>query len=127
MKNDINTREDIVLLVDSFYEKVNQNKVIGHIFNEVAKVNWKEHMPKMYSFWASILLGEHSYTGNPMIKHVELSRITPMTEVEFSVWLLLFAETVDSLFQGKNAEEAKVRAANIARLMLFKIEKKHFK
>lgn len=121
MKQDIQSREDIELLVDTFYAKVRANSILGHIFDEIAKVNWEEHLPKMYAFWASLLLGEHSFSGNPMQKHIALSQRAPMTNVEFSEWLLLFSETVDTLFEGEKAEEAKVRAANIARLMLHKI------
>jgi hemoglobin len=68
MKNDIQNRSDIELLVNTFYEKVRENKVLGYIFNDVAKINWESHLPKMYSFWASILLGEHSFFGQPYAK-----------------------------------------------------------
>ena len=40
MKKDIETRDDIELLVNSFYEKVKADPVIGHIFTDVFKVNW---------------------------------------------------------------------------------------
>jgi hemoglobin len=122
IKKDIENRDDIVLLVNSFYEMVRENKILGHIFNDIAEVNWDEHLPKLYSFWASLLLDEHSYSGNPMGKHIDLSKLTSMTQTEFSEWLLLFSETVDNLFAGKIAEEAKFRAGNIARLMLHKIQ-----
>lgn len=120
---DIETREDVVLLVNRFYEQVRVNPVLGYIFEELAQVNWDEHLPKMYSFWASILLHEQSYSGNPMIRHLELSQKVPLREQEFSEWLKIFNQTVDAHFQGENAEEAKLRAGNIARLMLYKIQK----
>ncbi len=123
VKNDIKTREDIVRLVDTFYDKVKIDPKIGHIFDRVAKVDWSKHLPVMYAFWSSILLGEKSFDGNPMKKHVELGRITPMTEVEFSAWKKLFTETVYELFEGDKTDEAIIRAENIARLMLFNIEK----
>ncbi|MCB0435369.1 MAG: group III truncated hemoglobin [Mangrovimonas sp.] len=122
MKNDITNKHDIELLVNTFYDKVKTNKIIGHIFNDVAKVDWEHHLPKMYSFWASLLLAEHSFSGNPMQKHIALSKLTTMSEVEFSEWLSLFIQTTDELFEGEKAEEAKTRAANIARLMLHKIQ-----
>lgn len=123
MKHDIENREDIILLVNTFYTKVKNDKTIGYIFEEVANVNWDTHLPKMYSFWSSLLLGEHSYAGNPMAIHMELSKLTTMTEKEFAAWLFLFTQTVDSLFAGNKATEAKERGANIARLMLYKIER----
>jgi len=122
MKPDITNRADVEQLVNSFYAKVNENQTLSPIFNEVAKVDWPHHLPKMYSFWSSLLLGEQSYTGNPMIKHIDLSRQTEMTELQFSTWLILFTETVNELYEGDKAEEAKSRAANIARLMQHKIQ-----
>lgn len=122
MKKDIGSREDIVKLVDTFYERVRRNKTIGPIFNDVAKVNWEAHMPRMYDFWSGMLLGDNSYTGNPMTPHIQLSKRTPMTDTEFSEWLSLFTDTVDDLFEGEIAQEAKTRAENIARLMMFKIQ-----
>lgn len=122
MKSDITNRKDIELLVNTFYEKIRSNPVLGYIFDDVAKINWESHLPKMYSFWASILLGEHSFSGNPMQKHIALSKQTAMTDKEFSEWLLIFTETVDELFQGEKANEAKLRAGNIARLMLYNIQ-----
>lgn len=122
MKPDISSKEDIKLLVDTFYNKVQANTTLGYIFNDVAKLNWDEHLPKMYSFWGSLLLQEHTYAGNPMQIHVELSKITTMSLVEFSEWINLFYQTVNELFEGEIASEAKTRAANIARLMQHKIE-----
>ena len=122
MKPDINSRKDIELLVDRFYDKVKSNTVLGYIFDDVAKINWTKHLPRMYSFWASILLGEQSFSGNPMQKHIELSKQTPITEAEFTEWLSLFLKTVDEHFEGNRANEAKQRAENIARLMLYKIQ-----
>lgn len=122
MKSDIETRKDIELLVNSFYEKVRGNPVLNYIFEDVVKVHWESHLPRMYDFWGSILLGEHSFSGNPMQKHVALSKRTPLTEKEFEEWLRVFGETVDDLFEGRKAEEAKTRAEIIARLMLHKIQ-----
>lgn len=122
MKKDIEDKNDIVLLVNSFYNAVQENEILGFIFNDVAKINWDEHLPRMYAFWTSMLLNEHHFSGNPMEKHITLSRITSMTEIQFNEWLLLFTTTVDKLFKGEIANEAKFRAGNIARLMLLKIQ-----
>ena len=115
MKHDIISREDAVLLVNSFYYKVQESPILGFIFNDIAKLNWDEHLPRMHSFWASALFNEQSFNGNPMRKHIALSKITPMTEVQFNEWLTLFYQTVDEHFIGRKADEAKARASNIAR------------
>ena len=122
MKPDINNRKDIELLVDTFYGKVKTNETIGYIFSDVANVDWVSHMPIMYSFWASVLLDERSYYGNAMSPHIALSKLIPLTQIEFDAWMILFKTTVDQLFEGEKADEAKFRAENIARLMMHKIE-----
>ena len=124
MKKDIETREDIIKLVDVFYDKVKKNEILGYIFDDIAKIDWSKHLPVMYSFWASILLGEKSFSGNPMKKHIDLAQIAPMTEVEFTEWIKVFFSTIDELFEGEVADEARARASNIARLMLVNIERR---
>ena len=120
---DIETRSDIERLIDTFYEKVRKDETIGYIFNDIAKVNWEAHLPVMYSFWSSMLLGDQSFGGNVMQKHIELSSRAPFTQKEFSAWLNLFNSTVDELFSGDKADEAKSRAGNIAGLMEIKIQR----
>ncbi len=107
MKSDITTREDIVRLVDAFYSKVQGDSLLGPVFSHV---NWPHHLPVMYSFWSSMLLGEQSYRGNPFQKHLPL----PIQTDHFDQWLQLFTQTVDELFEGEKAEEIKMRAQNIA-------------
>lgn len=119
---DIQSREDIILLVNTFYTKVKSNPVIGYIFTDIAALDFETHLPKMYNFWCSMLLGEQSYTGNPMTPHMVLSEKVKLSPVHFDEWILLFNETVDVLFAGDKANEAKYRAKNIAGLMLYKIE-----
>ena len=51
MKNDINDRNDIIFLVDTFYKSVALNSKIGPIFIDIAKIDWAHHLPKMYDFW----------------------------------------------------------------------------
>ena len=63
---DLATREDIELQVNSFYNKVVKDDVIGFFFKDVVKVDFEQHLPKMYSFWESILFGQMTYKGNPM-------------------------------------------------------------
>ena len=39
MKTDIRNRKDIEKLVNTFYDKVKTDEVIGYLFNDVAQVN----------------------------------------------------------------------------------------
>jgi hemoglobin len=121
MKNDITTTADIQLLVNSFYDKVKTDEIIGYIFTDVVKVHWKKHLPVMYNFWENSLFYTGSYEGNPMELHKHLHHIMPLTAVHFNQWTKLFTSTVDELFEGKNANLAKQRAISIATVMQIKI------
>lgn len=121
MKKDINDRNDLILLVDTFYGRVQENLVIGPIFTDIAKVDWAHHLPKMYDFWESILFGKAVYKGNPMIRHFDINDKAPLQATQFEAWKDIFFTTVDDLFQGENADTIKQKAQSIADLMNFKI------
>lgn len=107
---DIENINDIKKMVNVFYAKVQKDDLIGPIFNERIQSHWPEHLEKLYSFWQGILLNERTYTGHPFPPHAQL----PIDKQHFDRWLYLFTETVDSLFAGNKANEAKSRAYNIA-------------
>lgn len=118
MKEDIQSREDVKLLVDEFYGKVQKNQLIGPIFIGVIQERWPEHLEKMYKFWGSILLGENSYNGRPFPPHAQM----PLKQEHFETWLGLFLQTVDEHFEGSSADEAKKRAQNMASMFFAKIQ-----
>jgi hemoglobin len=115
---DITNEADIKRLVDTFYESINRDPLLAPIFNDHAKVNWAGHLPIMYRFWSSLLLGTTTYKGQPFTNHVPL----PISREHFEQWITLFKQTVDSLFQGVKAEEAKLRAENIAHMFQYKLD-----
>src|SRR4051812_31313719 len=108
--SDISTAQDVRTLVDSFYDKVGRDELLAPVFNDVAHVDWSSHLPTMYRFWESMLLGAGTYEGAPFPKHAVL----PVRKEHFRRWLVLFVETVNAHFNGPKAEEAKGRAASIA-------------
>lgn len=118
---DIENREDIELLVDSFYKKVVHDEVIGFIFNELANIDWEKHMPIMYNFWETTLFHKAIYKGNPMKVHVDLNKKVVLKKEHFDQWLSMFNATVNELFVGEKAELAKTRALSIATVMQIKI------
>lgn len=121
MKKDIKDIEDIKQLVNAFYDKAVKHDTLGHIFNDVAHVNWEHHLPVMYKFWASVLLGERGYVGNPMDAHFKLNEKIKLEGDHFNHWKALFVATVDEYFEGQMADEAKKKAVTIADLMFYKI------
>lgn len=110
----LETRKEIELLVNRFYDKVKRDDLLEPIF---AHVDWPKHLPIMYNFWASMLLGDRSYSGNPFQKHAPLNLQTN----HFDRWLVLFIETVDENFIGEKAEEVKSRAQNIASVFQYRL------
>ena len=110
--NDIQNLDDIKLLVDTFYSKVQKDPLIGPIFNEKIGNNWPAHLERMYRFWQTILLEEHTYSGSPFPPHKHL----PIEKAHFNRWMEIFTETIDRLYAGELAEEAKLRAKNMAEM-----------
>lgn len=114
---EIKSRQDIIEMVDAFYDKVNKDPLLSPVFNEIVGVNWDKHLPKMYNFWDSLLFGARSYTGKPFDHHLPL----PLTEQHFKQWVALFLETLDERFTGDVAEDARLKATNIAGVFKFKM------
>ena len=116
--NDILTLADVKTFVDAFYKKVRQDALLAPVFNDKIQDQWHQHLQRMYSFWQTVLLDEKTYSGNPFQLHAEL----PVRHTHFKKWLEIFMETVDELFQGEKAREAKWRAKKIAEMFESKIE-----
>ncbi len=121
MKNDIENRDDIILLVNTFYDKVKPDETIGYFFNRIVDVDWEKHLPVMYDFWENIIFHVGGYTGNPMKHHLNLHQKSPIKKEHFNRWIELFNETVDELFEGEKAEQTKLRALSIATVMQINI------
>lgn len=115
---DITTLEDIKILVDNFYQRIRDNELLGPIFNGILKDRWPPHLEKMYTFWQTVLLQEHTYFGSPFVPHAKL----PVTQLHFDVWLQLWHGTIDQYFIGEKADEAKWRGDKMAEMFLYKIE-----
>lgn len=117
-KKDILNLDDIKLLVDTFYDKVREDQLIGPIFDERIQNRWPEHLAKMYTFWQTVLLGEHTYYGSPFPPHANL----PVEKEHFERWLSLFSQTLHQLFSGEIADEAMWRANKMATMFQYKID-----
>ncbi len=117
MAREITNLEDIQLLVDTFYENIRQDDLLAPIFNQKIQNRWAEHLNIMYRFWQTILLDQHTYQGSPFHPHAHLD----LDEKHFLRWLQLFNETVDKLFYGQKATEAKWRGAKMAEVFHAKI------
>lgn len=113
-KSDIRNNEDITRLITEFYTRVRADQQLAPHF---AHVDWDHHTPVIIDFWKMILLGDSNYKGNPFMKHLTLS----LSKEDFTRWLFHFRNTVDELFSGEKADEAKTRAESIANIFQFKL------
>lgn len=116
-KLDIISIEDIKLLVDTFYSRIRENELLGPIFNRILQDRWPVHLEKMYRFWQTVLLEQHTYTGSPFMPHAKL----PVNKLHFDTWLGIWNPTVIELFEGEKADEAIWRGEKMAEMFLSKI------
>ena len=120
-ESDINGRPEIERLVNSFYERIRFDELLGFIFNEVADVDWDSHLSKMYDFWETVLFRAGSYRGNLLGAHAKLVSRTAMGREQFDRWLELFRSTVDELFSGENADHIMRCADDMANVIYSRI------
>jgi hemoglobin len=111
---DITTREDCAALVRAFYSQALVDPVIGFLFTDVAHLDLEHHLPRITNFWETVLLGARSYGGGAFRPHIELNHQVPLRRGHFERWLWLWETTVDELYAGPVAEEAKRHANRVA-------------
>lgn len=116
-KKDITELTDIKLLVDTFYNNVRDDSLLAEIFNSKIQDRWPEHLEKMYRFWQTVLLEEHTYHGSPFVPHAKL----PVDEKHFNRWIKLFTETVEEHFEGPTASRAIWQGERMAAMFQSKI------
>ncbi len=114
----LETAEDIHQLVSEFYDKVLQDEVLAPFFT---RLDFAAHLPKMEQFWRFALLSEAGYTTNVTEKHMQM----PLQKAHFDRWQALFNQTIDELFEGELAQQAKQRAAVIGWTINAKMNPEH--
>lgn len=121
-KVDIKNREDISRLVRTFYSKIRTDEILGPIFNDIIS-DWESHLILLIDFWETQLFLKRVYTGNPVTAHQEVDDKMnhTITSEHFGLWLNLWFETLDELFEGEVAWIAKNRAQKMSTMLYMKI------
>lgn len=121
-KPDIKTRSDIHMLVSLFYKKVKKDDLLAPFFIETIK-DWDTHIDHLTDFWESSLFLKTRFIGDPLQIHIDVDKDNnnAITEKHFGVWLNLWYQTINDLFEGDFAENAKRRARKMGTLMYLKI------
>ena len=113
-RRDIETREDCERLVRAFYGRALEDPIIGWLFTDVARLDLEEHVPRITAFWETVLLGARTYAGGAFRPHAVLHGKAGLKGGHFARWVALWRQTVDELFAGPRAEQAKAHAYRLA-------------
>jgi hemoglobin len=111
---DIEDRGDCERLVRAFYGRALVDPIIGWIFADIAQLDLEAHVPRIASFWETILLEARSYSGGAFRPHAVLNSRVRLRAGHFERWLWLWRATVDDLFTGERASLAKEHAQRVA-------------
>ncbi len=113
---DLDSPSKVAEMVRRFYQDVAQDDLLGPMFNDVAQVDWSEHLPKLTAFWCRALLDIEGYSGNPFRAHALIHAQQAFTTAHFERWLELFTDTVELGWEGPSAQRALALANNVARV-----------
>ena len=110
-KKKIESREDVSLLVRTFYAKVRKDDLLGPIFNGII-TDWETHLELLTDFWETNLFFKRKYFGNPLHAHINVDDKTghSISELHFGTWINLWVQNLDEHFEGETAQLAKNRA-----------------
>lgn len=111
--HDIDSRDDILRLVTTFYGTLFEDSVLGPIFKDVAKVDLNHHIPTFADFWENILFQTGAYRGGLMAVHIRVHLLEALGPHHLQRWLDTWETTVDALFIGPRANHAKVQAGRV--------------
>ena len=112
-------KESLEKFVDIFYEKARKDKDIGPTFNNRigSEKGWQRHKAVVSSFWLYHITGEHDesapakHKGGMVGAHQAMS---PFPREHFGVWLRLFEETLDELFNEDCKAKILAKAKDLA-------------
>jgi hemoglobin len=116
LRHDLDDPDQVNELVRRFYADVAQDDLLGPMFNDVAQVDWSEHLPKLAAFWCRVLFGTPGYAGNPFRAHKEVHLRQAFTAAHFRRWLELFEDTIVLGWVGPHAERALSLAREVGRV-----------
>jgi hemoglobin len=107
----VNITEPMIrALVETFYERVREDAVLGPIFEKAVK-DWDEHFARLSDFWSSVVLMSGRYHGRPMPVHAALPGLNG---AHFERWLRIFTVTAREVCPPEAADLFIDRAHRIA-------------
>lgn len=123
-KVQIESRGDVDFLVRRFYDRVRAHETLGPVFNQIVE-DWDAHLIHLSDFWEMILLQTGPGAGkfNPTKVHREVDSAVDhsIEQAHFGNWLELWFATLDTYFEGENADYAKEHARRMAHMLFMRI------
>jgi hemoglobin len=111
---DLDTRTEIHDMVVAFYRELAMDPALGRIFEQVAEVDWAEHIPRLVDYWCRVLLGDPTYQGAILQAHQRVHDLERFEPAHFIRWYELFVTVIDDGWSGPFTDEAKAHAGKIA-------------
>ena len=112
---DLDTDADVAAVVRAFYADIDADPVLGPFF---AGLDWSAHLPRMVSFWSSVVFQTGAYRGQPFAPH---ARMPGLGREHFARWLDRFRATVGARYAGPRASRMVARAEQIAGVFQVKL------
>ena len=121
---DIQTREDILLIMRKFYDKLLADDSINFFFTKVTLVDQhlEEHFEILATFWEQSLFLKGGYYNNMFSIHKEVHDKHAFSKEHFNTWLSHFNSTIEENFEGQYAEQMKTQALSMATIMQIKFQ-----
>ncbi|MDP5001405.1 MAG: group III truncated hemoglobin [Flavobacterium sp.] len=119
---DIETREDILLIMRKFYDKLLADDSINFFFTKITTVDQhlEAHFEILATFWEQLLFLKGGYYNNMFSIHKDVHEKQTFTKAHYDTWLQHFNSTIDDHFEGKYAEQMKTQALSMATIMQIK-------
>ena len=120
--NDIETREDILLIMRKFYDKLLADESINFYFTKITETDkhLEAHFETLATFWEQSLFMKGGYFNNMFQIHKNLNEKQAFKKEHFDTWLNHLYATIDNDFEGKFAEQMKTNALSMATVMQIK-------
>ncbi|HBK83038.1 MAG TPA: hypothetical protein DDZ41_05490 [Flavobacterium sp.] len=120
---DIETREDILLIMEKFYEKLLADDSINFFFTQTTNVSQhlEAHFDILATFWEQSLFLKGGYYNNMFSIHKNVHDKQAFKKEHYDIWLHHLNETVDCYFTGINAEKMKTQGLSMTTIMQIKL------
>ena len=121
---DIETREDILLIMKEFYDKILVDESISFYFTQITETDkhLNHHVEVLATFWEQSLFMKGGYSNNMFQIHKDIHEKHAFKKDHFDTWLKHLYSTIDSRFKGEVAEQMKTNSLSMATVMQIKFQ-----